>query len=55
VEVTDDGVGLPKHFDAAACSSMGLKLAASLAHQLGGSLKFCNGKGCRVEADLKRL
>jgi PAS domain S-box-containing protein len=55
VAVTDDGVGLPKHFDAAACSSMGLKLAASLAHQLGGSLKFCNGKGCRVEADLKRL
>ena len=53
--VTDDGVGLPEHFDAAACPSMGLKLAASLAHQLGGALKFLNGKGCRVEADLKRL
>lgn len=53
--VTDDGVGLPEHFDAAACPSMGLKLAASLAHQLGGSLKFSNGKGCRVETELKRL
>jgi PAS domain S-box-containing protein len=53
--VTDDGVGLPVHFNAAACPSMGLKLAASLAHQLGGTLKFSNGNGCRVEADLKRL
>jgi PAS domain S-box-containing protein len=53
--VTDDGVGLPKHFDAAACPSMGLKLAASLVHQLGGSLKFSNGNGCRVETELKRL
>jgi PAS domain S-box-containing protein len=53
--VSDDGVGLPEPFDPAACSSMGLKLAISLAHQLGGSLKFTNGNGCRVEADLKRL
>jgi PAS domain S-box-containing protein len=53
--VTDNGVGLPQHFDAAASPSMGLKLADSLAHQLGGSLKFSNENGCRVEADLKRL
>ena len=53
--VSDDGVGLPEKFDAAACPSMGLKLAASLAHQLGGVLKFSNGNGCRVETDLKRL
>jgi PAS domain S-box-containing protein len=53
--VSDDGVGLPEQFDAAACPSMGLKLAESLAHQLGGALTFSNGKGCRVEADLKRL
>jgi PAS domain S-box-containing protein len=51
----DDGVGLPEHFDANACPSMGLKLALSLAHQLGGSLKFSNRDGCRVEADLTRL
>jgi PAS domain S-box-containing protein len=53
--VSDDGVGLPEQFDATACPSMGLKLAASLAHQLGGALRFSNGKGSRVEADLKRL
>jgi hypothetical protein len=34
---------------------MGLKLAASLAHQLGGTLRFTNGNGCRVETDLARL
>ena len=53
--VSDDGIGLPKNFDAAKCDSMGLKLAASLAHQLGGSLEFSSGKGCRVQADLTRL
>lgn len=55
MEVSDDGVGVGKKFDAEACPSMGLKLAASLAHQLGGSLKFTNAKGCRVEVELKRL
>jgi two-component sensor histidine kinase len=34
VAVEDDGVGLPEDFDAAKCTSMGLKLADSLAHQL---------------------
>ncbi|MFZ1087621.1 MAG: histidine kinase dimerization/phosphoacceptor domain -containing protein [Terracidiphilus sp.] len=53
--VSDDGVGLPKNFDASASPSMGLKLASSLAHQLGGALQFSNGQGCRVVADLKRL
>jgi PAS domain S-box-containing protein len=53
--VSDDGVGLPKNFDAEACPSMGLKLAASLAHQLGGTLRFSNKKGCHVETDLSRL
>jgi PAS domain S-box-containing protein len=53
--VSDDRAGLPEHFDAATCPSMGLKLAISLAHQLGGSLKFSNCNGCRVETNLKRL
>jgi two-component sensor histidine kinase len=53
--ISDDGAGLPERFDAAACPSMGLKLAASLAHQLGGSLKFSKYNGCRVETELKRL
>jgi PAS domain S-box-containing protein len=51
----DDGVGLPEGFDAANCASMGLKLASSLSHQLGGKLNFSSGSGCRVEALLTRL
>jgi PAS domain S-box-containing protein len=53
--VSDDGIGLPQRFDLDACPSMGLKLAVSLAHQLGGTLRFANDNGCRVETDLTRL
>ena len=53
--VKDNGVGLPADFDLAKCTSMGLKLAASLAHQLGGHLKFTSDNGCQVQADLTRL
>jgi two-component system response regulator len=53
--VSDDGIGLPERFDPDACPSMGLKLAASLAHQLGGSLRFTNDNGCCVETELTRL
>ncbi len=53
--VQDDGVGLPDDFDAAKSTSMGLKLAASLAHQLGGRLEFSSSNGCRVQADLAGL
>ena len=53
--VEDDGVGLPEDFDAAKTSSMGLKLAASLAHQLGGRLEFSSSAGCRVYSDLTRV
>lgn len=53
--VQDDGVGLPPHFNPAACPSMGLKLADSLARQLGGSLQFTSANGCRIETCLKRL
>jgi hypothetical protein len=38
-----------------ACASMGLKLAASLARQLGGRLEFCNHEGCYVTANLTRM
>jgi PAS domain S-box-containing protein len=53
--VKDDGVGLPEPFEAGNTSSMGLKLAASLAHQLGGRLDFSSDNGCRIETRLKRL
>ncbi|HUH61700.1 MAG TPA: PAS domain S-box protein [Terracidiphilus sp.] len=53
--VEDDGVGLPAGFDAAKSNSMGLKLAVSLAHQLGGRLQFTSENGCRVQANLTRM
>jgi two-component sensor histidine kinase len=53
--VKDNGIGLPEDFNPGACTSMGMKLATSLAHQLGGSLAFASDKGCRVEADFTRL
>ncbi len=53
--VKDDGIGIPQHFDAAASASMGLKLASSLAHQLGGRLEFTCDSGCRIESALTRL
>jgi PAS domain S-box-containing protein len=53
--IQDNGIGLPVNFDAANCKSMGLKLANSLAHQLGGALLFTSKQGCRVEGDLTRL
>lgn len=53
--VRDNGIGLPADFDAAKSDSMGLKLASSLAHQLGGRLEFTSVEGCRVQADLTRL
>lgn len=55
VLVKDNGVGLPENFDAGKRNSMGLKLAASLAHQLGGKLVFSSDQGCTVCADLARL
>ena len=55
IEVEDDGRGLPQNFDPAASPSMGLKLAASLARQLGGKLEFSNRVGCCVTAELTRM
>jgi len=55
VLVGDNGKGLPGHFDASKSQSMGLRLADSLAHQLGGQLKFSSNAGCQVEANLQRL
>jgi PAS domain S-box-containing protein len=53
--VQDDGRGLPENFNPGTTASMGLKLAASLARQLGGTLDFANQDGCRVTADLRRM
>jgi len=53
--VNDNGVGLPHGFDSAKCTAMGLKLAAGLAHQLGGTLEFASSGGCQVHADFTRM
>jgi two-component sensor histidine kinase len=55
IAIQDDGPGLPEDFDVTTSTSIGLKLAASLAHQLGGQLEFTSVNGCRVQADLTRL
>jgi PAS domain S-box-containing protein len=53
--VQDNGPGLPANFDPEESSSMGLKLAISLAKRLGGQLRFTSQNGCTVQADLTRL
>lgn len=53
--IEDNGVGLPMNFDAANSNSMGLKLAQSLAHQLGGALLFTSRRGCHVDGVFTRL
>jgi PAS domain S-box-containing protein len=53
--VHDNGPGLPENFNPAKCKSMGIRLAESLAHQLGGQLEFTSSNGCRVHAELTRL
>jgi PAS domain S-box-containing protein len=55
MNIHDNGIGLPVNFDAGTCKSMGLKLAQSLAHQLGGTLQFTSSRGCRVDAVFTRL
>lgn len=55
IAIQDDGPGLPEDFDVTTSTSIGLKLAASLAHQLGGRLEFTSVNGCCVQADLTRL
>jgi two-component sensor histidine kinase len=53
--IKDNGAGLPEGFDPARSTSMGLKLASGLAHQLGGTLQFASSDGCLVQADFTRL
>jgi len=53
--VRDNGIGLPDGFDPVKCTTMGLKLITSLAHKLGGTLKFTSSNGCHVQADFTHL
>jgi PAS domain S-box-containing protein len=53
--VSDNGVGLAPGVDPLAGESMGLKLAAGLAAQLGGELSFRSERGVTFSACLTRL
>jgi PAS domain S-box-containing protein len=54
LSVADDGVGLPFSFDPLQTSSMGLKLAVSLARQLGGELVFSSHGGTIASVQLPK-
>jgi two-component sensor histidine kinase len=43
--VSDNGVGLPEGFDMQSSGSLGLKLVAALAKQLGGDIRVSGGSG----------
>jgi PAS domain S-box-containing protein len=55
--VEDDGVGLPDGFDATQTRSMGMRLATSLARQLGGPLRHHSqrGLGSRFQVTIASL
>lgn len=53
LEVTDDGAGLPKGFDAGATGGLGWTIIGNLAGQLGGRLSIghADGGGARIVLD----
>ena len=53
--IRDDGKGLPADLDPARSRTMGLKLATSLATQLGGSLEIGSDAGAAFELHIARL
>src|SRR4051794_11000426 len=51
IEVSDDGIGLPEHFDPSSDGGLGFKLMRALAQQVGGELDFTSsplGTTCRL-------
>lgn len=55
ISVVDDGIGFPAGLDPLATSSLGLKLASSLARQLGGTLQICSEGGAQFRVDVPAL
>lgn len=53
--VSDDGIGLPADFRTDRITSMGLKLATSLAKQLDGRMQIISDNGTQLIIDLKSL
>ncbi len=48
LSVADDGVGLPAEVDPATADTLGLRLVAALARQLGGELERTTGEGTEL-------
>lgn len=56
VTVSDDGLGVPANFDAASSSSLGLRIATTLARQLNGSYTLSSaGRGTVARLDVDAL
>ena len=53
LRVADDGVGLPPDFDPRNLTSLGLKVVADLARQLGGCLHIGDGPGAVFEVEIQ--
>lgn len=51
--IRDDGIGMPPDFDVQKSGSMGLRLASSLARQLGGELLIGPGPGAGFQVDFR--
>ena len=51
LEVSDDGVGLPKDMDIQKTSSLGLQLVTILVQQLSGEMKIKSGEGTGFEIE----
>jgi two-component sensor histidine kinase len=52
LEVTDTGVGLPKHVHYRSSSSLGLRLVRELAGQLGGKVRIRCRRGTTVQLSI---
>jgi two-component sensor histidine kinase len=46
--ISDDGVGLPQHYDPASSRSLGMTLLHGFSVQLGGQLAITTGQGLRI-------
>jgi len=54
LHVSDDGKGLPEHFDPSTLNSLGVKLVKGLASQVNGSVRFESNRGTHCFIDFKK-
>lgn len=54
IEIEDNGIGLPQHFDSAQSSSIGMTIIHSLTEQLDGDLTFSSNHGTKVSFSFRK-